>query len=68
MIRIELPLKARQQLIRTFKTTADRRLRDRCQAVLMKANKRTQTAIANDLHVERRTGYNWLTAYQSNVK
>jgi transposase len=63
MIQITLSPEAREQLIATFKTTPDRRLRDRCQAILMKADKRSQTAIAKDLHVERRTVYNWLTAY-----
>ncbi len=59
MIRLELTKEASQALITTFKTPSDRRLRDRCQAVLMKADKRTQTAIASDLYVKRRTGYNW---------
>jgi transposase len=63
MIQIELSSAARQQLIATFKTTEDRRVRDRCQAVLMKADNRKQTAIAQDLQVERRTIYHWLTAY-----
>jgi hypothetical protein len=57
MIQIDLPDKAKQELVKTFKTTKDRRLRDRCQAVLMKAEKRTQTAIARELHVERRSIY-----------
>jgi transposase len=65
MIRIALTRDQREQLTTTFKTTEDRRLRDRCQAVLMNADKRTQSAIANDLHVERRTVYNWLTQYQT---
>ena len=63
MIRIQLSSEAREELVKTFKTTTDRRVRDRCQAILMKADKRSQTAIANDLHVERRTVYNWLMAY-----
>ena len=63
MIQIQLSQEAREQLVQTFKTTADRRLRNRCQAILMNADKRSQTAIAQDLHVERRTVYNWLTAY-----
>lgn len=63
MIQITLSPETREKLVETFKTTLDRRLRDRCQAILMKADKRSQTAIANDLHVERRTVYNWLTAY-----
>jgi hypothetical protein len=35
MIRIKLTPEAREELERTFKTTPDRRLRERCQAVLM---------------------------------
>jgi hypothetical protein len=65
MIRIELSEEAKQELVETFKTTSDRRLRDRCQAVLMKAENRTQKAIARDLHVTSRSIYNWLTAYLS---
>jgi hypothetical protein len=38
MIRILLTTDQRPRLIETFKTTGDRRLRDRCQAVLMKAD------------------------------
>jgi len=63
MLRIQLSPEAREELVTTFKTTTDRRVRDRRQAILMKADKRSQTAIANDLHVERRTVYNWLTTY-----
>lgn len=59
MIQIQLSQDDRELLVTTFKTTADRRLRNRCQAILMKADKRSQTAIARDLHVERRTVYNW---------
>jgi transposase len=65
MIRIALTTDQREQLIETFKTTEDRRLRDRCQGVFMKADKRTQRAIAKDLPVERRTIYNWLVHYQA---
>lgn len=65
MIRITLTEDAKQELVNTFKTSSDRRLRDRCQAVLMRAEKRTQTAIARDLQVARRTIYNWLMAYQT---
>ena len=35
MLRVELTPEERAQLEHTFKTTSDRRLRDRCQAVLM---------------------------------
>jgi hypothetical protein len=35
MVRIELTETERPALVETFKTTEDRRLRERCQAVLM---------------------------------
>jgi len=54
MIQIKLSQEAREELVTTFKTTTDRRLRNRCQAILMNADKRSQTAMAKALHVERR--------------
>jgi transposase len=47
----------------TFKTTTDRRLRDRCQAVLMASRGRKRTAIAQDLGVHRSTVLLWLKRY-----
>jgi transposase len=65
MIRIDLSEEARQELVETFKTTGVRHLRDRCQAVLMKADQRPQKEIACDLPVDCRSVYNWLMAYLS---
>src|SRR4030095_1770425 len=48
----------------TFKTTPDRRLRDRCQAVLMIARGRARHLIAQDLGVHRTTLRLWLQTYR----
>src|SRR4030095_11125702 len=48
----------------TFKTTPDRRLRDRCQAVLMAARGRARHRIAQDLGVHRTTLRLWLQGYR----
>src|SRR5215813_13206619 len=53
---------AREQ---TVKTTADRRLRDRCQAVLMAHRGRKRKASADDLGVHRTTGKKWLEQYRA---
>ena len=53
MIRIELTETERQALVETFKTTTDRRLWERCQAVLMAGNGRRRQQIAQDLAVHR---------------
>src|SRR5262245_48528506 len=59
---IPLPDYDRQQLEHTFKTTADRRLRDRCQAILMADRGRRHHQIAEDLHGTARTLQRWLNA------
>jgi transposase len=64
MIRIELTETERQGLLETFKTTEDRRLRERCQAVLMAGNGRRRHQIAQDLAVHRATVHAWLKRYQ----
>jgi hypothetical protein len=46
MIRIKLTPEARQELEGTFKTTPDRRLRERCQTVLMAERGRRRGSIA----------------------
>src|SRR5215813_10003894 len=53
---------AREQ---TVKTTADRRLRDRCQAVLMAHRGRKRKASADDLGVHRTTVKKWLEQYRA---
>jgi transposase len=65
MIKITLNEHDRQQLEHTFKTTADRRLRDRCQAILMAARGRRHHQIAEDLRVTSRTLQRWLHAYRT---
>src|SRR5438132_6247199 len=52
------------QLAQRFKTTTDRRLRDRCQAVLMASRGRKRKTIAQDLGVHRTTVRMWLKQYQ----
>jgi transposase len=54
----------RQQLERTFTTTTDRRLHDRCQAILMAARGRRHHQIAEDLRITPRTLPRWLNAYR----
>lgn len=49
MSRLELSEGQRSELEACFRTTEDRRLRDRCQAVLMTARSRPQQQIAEDL-------------------
>lgn len=65
MIPITLNDYNRQQLEHTFKTTADRRLRDRCQAILMADRGRRHHQIAEDLRVTPRTLQRWLNAYRT---
>jgi transposase len=64
MYRVALTPSEEQELEQTFKTTADRRLRDRCQAVLMAARSRARRLIAQDLGVHRTTLRLWLQAYR----
>jgi transposase len=64
MITITLTEQARQQLDRTCKTTTDRRLHDRCQAILMAARGRRHHPIAADLRITPRTLQRWLPAYR----
>jgi hypothetical protein len=54
MITVTLSDHERQQLETTFTTTTDRRLRNRCQAILMAARRRRHAHIAEDLNVTTR--------------
>jgi transposase len=65
MINITLTDHDRQQLEHTFKTTANRRLRDRCQAILMADRGRRHPQIATDLRITPRTLQRWLNAYRT---
>jgi len=60
---IQLTTAEHEQLEHLFKTTQDRRLRDRCQAVLMASRGRKRKTIAQDLGVHRTTVQLWLTHY-----
>src|SRR6516165_5626640 len=64
MRRIQLRPAEHDQLEHIFKTTTDRRLRDRCQAVLMASRGRKRQTIAQDLGVHRTTVRLWLKHYQ----
>jgi transposase len=64
MYHIVLTPSEEQELEQTFKSTADRRLRDRCQAVLMAARGRARQEIARDLGVHRTTLRLWLQSYR----
>jgi Homeodomain-like domain len=64
MMPITLNDHERQQLEHPFKTTADRRLRDRCQALLMADRGRRHHQIAEDWRVTARTLPRWLHAYR----
>jgi transposase len=64
MQRIRLTATEQAQLEQICKTTDDRRLRDRCQAVLMAHRGRKRKIIAQDLGVHRPTVRLWLRQYQ----
>src|SRR6516165_4468091 len=63
MRRIQLTTAEHGPLEHLFKTTSDRRLRDRCQAVLMASRGRKRQTIAQDLGVHRTTVRLWLKHY-----
>ena len=63
MRRIRLTATDQAHLEQIFKTTPDRRLRDRCQAVLMAHRGRKRKTIAQDLGVHLTTVRLWLKHY-----
>ena len=63
MRRIRLTATEQAHMEQIFKTTDDRRLRDRCQAVLMASRGRKRKTIAQDLGVHRTTVRLWLKQY-----
>ena len=63
MIRVKIPGPDRDALEAEFRTTADRKFRDRLQIVLMAARGRRPGEIATDLGVSTRTVPRWLNAY-----
>ena len=65
MITIKLSEDEGRRLDATFHTTPNRRLRDRCQAILMAARGRRHRPMAEDLGMSGRTRPRWLNAYQA---
>ena len=63
MIHIHLPPAEADRLEARFRSTDDRRLRDRLQIVLMAHRERPRQDIAADLGVHRKTVTRWLNAY-----
>jgi len=63
MIRIQLPQADVARLEHLFRSTDDRRLRDRLQIVLLAHNGRRHKDIAADLCINRRSVQRWLNAY-----
>ena len=63
MIRIALPPTEAERLDTLFRSTDDRKLRDRLQIVLMAHRGRARQDIAADLGVHRKTVTRWLNAY-----
>jgi transposase len=63
MFRVQLPPVEVERLEEAFRSTEDRKLRDRLQIVLLAARGRKHRDIAADLCVNRRTVQRWLNAY-----
>ena len=63
LIRIQLPPTEADRLEALFRSTDDRKLRDRLQIVLMAHRGRARQDIAADLGVHRKTVTRWLNAY-----
>src|SRR5262249_25509380 len=61
---IQLNKQQDRELSHTFKTTADKRLRDRCQAVRLAAQGQTQAQVAQALCVSERSVRRWLRSYR----
>jgi transposase len=63
LIRVQLPPTEAERLEALFRSTDDRKLRDRLQIVLMAHRGRARQDIAADLGVHRRTVTRWINAY-----
>jgi transposase len=64
MIRIQLPQGEADRLEQLFRSTQDRKFRDRLQMVLMAHRGRRRQDIAKDLGVHRLSVARWLKAYR----
>jgi transposase len=65
MMKLSLSEDERCQLEERFRCTPNRRLRNRCQAILMAARGRQHRQIAEDLGISVRTLQRWLNAYET---
>jgi len=63
MIHIQLPPAELERLEQKFRSTDDRKLRDRLQTVLLAQRGRAHQDIAADLCIHRRSVQRWLNAY-----
>jgi transposase len=63
MIRVQLPAPEARRLDELFRSTDDRKLRDRLQIVLLAHKGRPRQQIAADLAVHRRSVTRWVNAY-----
>jgi transposase len=63
VIRVQLPVTEAERLEALFRSTDDRKLRDRVQIVLMAHRGRPRQDIAADLGVHRKTVTRWINAY-----
>src|SRR3954465_10973081 len=63
LIRVQLPPAEAERLDAAFRSTDDRKLRDRLQIVLMAHRGRPRQDIVADLGVHRKTVTRWLNAY-----
>ena len=63
MIRIQLPPAEVERLEQEFRSTDDRKLRDRLQIILLAHRGRKHQDIAADLCIHRRSVQRWLNAY-----
>ena len=63
LIRVQLPAIEADRLDALFRSTDDRKLRDRLQIVLMAHRGRARQDIATDLGVHRKTVTRWINAY-----
>ena len=63
MIRVHLPAADAERLEALFRSTDNRKLRDRLQIILMAHRGRARQDIAADLGVHRKTVTRWLNAY-----
>jgi transposase len=63
MIRVQLPQAELERLEQVFRSTEDRKLRDRAQIVLLAHKGRRHQDIAADLCIHRRSVQRWLNAY-----